>query len=47
MEARTIIAYALLGVVALIVLGWGIHLLRQRRRAKAIARNDWSERRKA
>lgn len=46
METRTIIAYALIGVVILIIAGWGIHLLRARRRAKLIARNEWAERRK-
>jgi hypothetical protein len=44
MESRTIIAFALIGVVLLIMAGWGIHLLRERRRAKLIARNEWSAR---
>jgi hypothetical protein len=47
MESRTLIAYALIGVVVLILVGWGIHLLRERRRAKLIARNEWTSRRKA
>lgn len=47
MEPRTIIAYALIGVVILIAVGWGIHLQRMRRRARMIARNEWTKRRKA
>lgn len=46
MESRTIIAFALIGVVLLIITGWGIHLIRERRRAKLIARNEWSGRHK-
>jgi hypothetical protein len=45
MESRTMIAYALIGIVLLIAAGWGMHWMRARRRARLVARNEWKGRR--